>query len=115
MASIELKHYTTPSGVKTAIIRVSGPKWMQVLMMEGALTVRKIPKSETRFMEPLLFKGRPYPLRRAIHVFRHYGRASGINKSAKALLRDATKQTESDLHPSINRFMFYNNCTQGDS
>lgn len=90
MATIELRQYATGQGVKTALIK-EGPKWIQVLTMEGKLTVRKVPKAEARYMCELTHKRRPYPIKRAIGTFRRFGRTHGITKSAKVFLREAAQ------------------------
>jgi len=94
---IELKsyHYIATSGkhiesgMKTALVKTSGPKWMSVLMMDGTLTVSRVPAEELGFMKDLTRKGKPYPLKRAVRHFRAYGKAHGISKGAKKFLREA--------------------------
>ncbi len=92
MASIELKHYATEHGVKTALVRMSGPKWIHILIMEGPLHLRKVPATDTQFLSDVTFKGRPYPINRAVKTFRHYGRSHGTTTGAKMFLRQAKKQ-----------------------
>lgn len=90
----ELKEYRTESGVKTAIVKISGPKWMSVMIMNGTLSVSRVAKSEERFMTSLVRRNNPYPLKRALKVFRSYGRNHGISKGAKRFLSEATKQEQ---------------------
>lgn len=92
MATIELKQYATGDCIKSALIK-EGHKWIQVLLMDGKLTVRKVPKSEGRYMSELTHKNRPYPMKRALGTFRKFGRAHGISRNAKTFLREATKQS----------------------
>lgn len=93
MATIELKQYATNDGLKTALIK-EGPKWIQILTMDGKLIVRKVPKTEARYMCELTFKRRPYPIKRAIKTFRRFGRSHGISKTAKHFLREAGQTGE---------------------
>jgi hypothetical protein len=88
MATIELKQYATEEGIKTALIK-AGPKWIQIMIMEGQLSVRRVPKAESRYMCELTHKRRPYPLKRALITFRRYGKAHGISKGAKRFLAEA--------------------------
>jgi hypothetical protein len=85
---IELKQYATQSGLKVALVK-EGRKWIQVLTMDGKLTVRKVPKTEDRYMCELTHKRKPYPMSRALRTFRRFGRTHGINKRAKLFLREA--------------------------
>ena len=90
--TIELKKYQTDHGTKTALIKVSGPKWMHILVMDGPLTVRKVSTEEQRYMSDMqLTNGKPYPLKRALRHFRHFAKTSGVTKSAKHFLAEANK------------------------
>jgi len=94
MATIELKQYATESGVRTAFVREQR-KWIQVLIMDGKnITVRKVPKSEARYMCELVYKRQPYPIKRALKTFRKFGRKHGMSRSAKIFLREVTKETQ---------------------
>lgn len=88
---IELKQYATSNGVKPALVKVNR-KWIQVLTMDGSLAIRKVPRTEERYMCELTYKRKPYPLRRALTRFRHFGRTFGMTKGAKQFLTEATKQ-----------------------
>ena len=95
---IELVTYRTEdSGVKMALIR-EGYKNILVLMMRdrhsGILSTETIRRSERRFMSEVIRKGKPYPLYRAIKVFRNFAKADGrkISKSAKKMLREGSAQ-----------------------
>ena len=96
--SIEVKNYRywktsgkhIESGVKVALVKTGSPKWMPILMMDGALTVRKVPASDIKHMTELRKHGIPYPLKLAVRHFRHYGKAHGMSKNAKRFLREAS-------------------------
>ncbi len=47
----------------------------------------KLPRTERRYLRPLLYKGKPYPIARAVRRFKKAGRALGITKSAADALR----------------------------
>ena len=54
--------------------------------------VVRIDRDEQRELTPLTFKGKPYPLERAVRRFRAAGRAFGMTKSARAVLKSFTQQ-----------------------
>lgn len=47
----------------------------------------KLPRLERRHLRPLEYRGRPYPLTRALRIFRRAGRELGITDGAAAVLR----------------------------
>ena len=74
----------------TAALVVEKRKLLHVLIMDGGkLHPRGVTKIEARHMTPMLLKGKPYPVRRAVVKFRHYGRVFGMTKSAKKFLAGA--------------------------
>jgi hypothetical protein len=99
--TFELKEYRTESGIKTAIVKPSGPKWMHVMIMDGTLSVQKVPATEERYMTSMVRRNNPYPLSRAIKVFRNYGRTHGKSKGAKRFLSEATKQEQDNATSNI--------------
>lgn len=85
--SIELMMYRTEQGNKTVMVDDSGRKYLSVLIMDGNLTVRKVPKAEARFMSPLL--GKPKAMSTRVRQYRAYGRRNGMTKAAKSFLTKA--------------------------
>ena len=88
--TIELKSYRTSHGTRTALVDAKRA-WCHVLMMDGPLTLKRVPITDQQFMTPLEHMGRPYPISRAIRVFRNYGRAHGISRSARLFLTEASQ------------------------
>ena len=88
--TIKVKSYHTDQGIKTALVDPART-WCRVLVMDGILKLRRVPITETNHMKPLELCGRPYPLPRAIRVFRNYGRAHGISRSARRFLTEASQ------------------------
>lgn len=88
MPSSKLVMYRTDAGHKPAFV-VRGRKWLKVLTMDGGLKVSKVHKTEERHMEPLMRKGAPYVVSRAVSHFRKHGKAHGTTKTAQAILRAA--------------------------
>ncbi len=79
---MEVVRYKTNDGQSTAIVE-AGRKWIRVILMDsGGISVKKVPKTEERFMSPL-----DYSLNKAKVKFRDSGRRFGITRAAKLLLR----------------------------
>jgi hypothetical protein len=101
---IELVQYFTwkkvrggyESASRVAFVKHGGRKWLQVLCIDatasGGMKLWKVPLSDTQYMRPLLRKGKPYPMKRALVSFRRMGKTHGITKGAKKLLKEASAQ-----------------------
>lgn len=87
--SIELKSYHTDQGFKTVLVDDSGRKWMQVLMMDGNLVVKKVPLSEARYMKPCI--GKTKAMSTLVRQYRAFGKKNGMTKAAKSFLTKANK------------------------
>jgi len=83
------------SAVRCAFVK-RGRKWLQVLCIDattsGGLKLWKVPLSDEQYMKPLLRKGKPYPVSRALKSFRKMGKTHGISKGAKKLLKEVAAQ-----------------------
>ena len=83
------------SAVRCAFIK-RGTKWAQVLCIDatssGGMKLWKVPLSDEQYMRPLLHKGKPYPVARALRAFRAMGKSHGISKGAKKLLKEVAAQ-----------------------
>ncbi len=88
---VELRSYHTEQGVKVALV-LSGRKWLQVMVMDGPLTVRRVRICEAKHMTDIVRRGAPYPMHRALKVFRGHGRLHGYTKGARKFLRQASSQ-----------------------
>jgi len=67
-------------------------KWLKVLVMrDRALGIEKVPASEREHMRELLHKGKPYPMARALKVYRKHAKAHGSSKAARDFIREASK------------------------
>jgi hypothetical protein len=89
-SKIELLAWHSPIGRKSALVKNGGHIWMRVLIMDGPLSVRRVRIDEMKNMSPMEKNGRPYPLARAVRIFRHYGRAHGSTLTARRFMREAT-------------------------
>ncbi len=100
---IELVHYHTykkaqfgyESARRVALIK-RGTKWMKVVALDAAanagLRVWKVQMSEDQYMTPILYKGKPYPMKRALTVFRRMTKSHSATKGAKKLMKEARNQ-----------------------
>ena len=84
------------SAVRCALVKTGGTKWLHVLAIDattsGGLKLWKVPLTEDRYMQPLLHKGKPYPMARALKVFRKFAKEHGLTNGAKKLLREAGRE-----------------------
>lgn len=85
---IELKLYRTDQGTKTVLVDDRGRKYLHVLMMNGQLVVKKVPKSEARYMRDCPEQKKRRSISGAVRVFANYGRNVGATKQAKKFLRE---------------------------
>lgn len=94
---LELVRYRTDEGIRAALIS-EGRKWIHVLSFDRwPLSVSKVARDERRFMTPLKRKdGSPYPIGRAVSIFRKSGRHAGITQAARDML-DLKPVTEAAL------------------
>lgn len=67
-------------------------KWLNILVMrDKPLGVERITVSERDHMRPVERNGAPYPLKRALKIFRKFGKSHGISKAAREFIREASK------------------------
>lgn len=91
---VTIQSYTLVSGAKHVTLVLEPErktKWLRVLVMrDKALSIERVTASESEHMQPLLYKGKPYPLKRALKIFRKFAKSHGASKSAKSFLKEAT-------------------------
>lgn len=86
---VELVVYRTKNGIRPALIH-EGRKWIQVVVIDTPITVKKVRSAERRYMtSSLQFHGNPYPLRRAGRQFRKAAKHLGATKGAMKIIRAA--------------------------
>lgn len=85
------------SSVRVVLVK-AGRKWLQVVAMDATsnegLRVWRVPKTDEVYMTPLLHNGNPYPMSRALRVFRKLAKTHGITKGAKKLLKEAANENK---------------------
>ena len=85
---MEIVTYHSSDNCATAIVLGSGPKWTKIIQVEASgLRIRKIQNSETKNFTDLLYKGKPYPLKRAVRRYLKSGKLFGITKPARQALK----------------------------
>ncbi len=92
MKDIKLGNYHTGQG-QTTCLYWEGNKYIHVLIPEFPLSVHRKHRAETRHITPVLFKGRPYPMARALKTYRRMQRLSG-SASARAMLKQASLEAK---------------------
>lgn len=84
---MEIVRYQTDTGHTSALIIERGHKWMHIIPMEShVVRIRKVRLSEERNMSSLQYKGKPYPVDRAVRHFKRHAKNFGITKTAQRAL-----------------------------
>lgn len=78
---------------KTVVVFKRGHKLLHCLMIAPPVRVVKLEKHEERHFTPLLYKGAPYPVRRAVRRLKEAGRSLGITGGARDVLNELKKGT----------------------
>lgn len=66
-------------------------KWLRILVMrDKPLAIERVTESEREHMLPFQWRGKPYPLKRALKIFRKFGKSHGSNKAARQFIREAS-------------------------
>lgn len=98
--SIELKRYRYRyingkkfnESVRTVLVDDHGRKYLKVLMMDSSgLIVKKVPKTEVRYMTDVTQNGRPKSIKTVARQFRAFGKQTGMTKAAKSFLRNTNQ------------------------
>ena len=69
-----------------------------IVLHHPPVRIVKLPRTERRYLQPLLYKGRPYPITRAVRRIRQAGRNLGITKGAAAALRAIDRARKGEDH-----------------
>ena len=87
------------SSFRSALVK-TGRKWLQVVALDATtadgIRVWRVPKSELKYMNPLLYRGKPYPMSRGLKTFRSLGATHGITKGALKILREASNEIKAN-------------------
>ena len=68
-------------------------KWLNVIIMrDKPLGIERITVSERDHMRPAWLKDKPYPMSRAVKIFRKFGKSHGSSKAARDFIREAINQ-----------------------
>ena len=78
---------------KTIIVFKRGYTKLHCLMIAPPVRVVKLEKIAELYFAPLLYKGAPYPLRRALRLFKASGKTLGITDGAKNVLKSLKEIT----------------------
>lgn len=87
------------SSFRCALVK-RGRKWLQVVAIDasvnGGLKIWRVPLADEKYMEPLLHKGKPYPMSRALKTFRSLAATHGCSKAAKKFLKEARSEIKAN-------------------
>ena len=85
--NLQVVNYHHAMSEQTAIIVSRGRKLMHILMIESAgIVCRSVPLIEERHCRPLAYRGKDYPLKKAInHYLRIATKLGGTKRARKAL------------------------------
>jgi hypothetical protein len=90
MTPYRVMSYHTDAGYYTALVGNKGTKLMTVVIIfDSGVAARRVPIYEERYMKPSLYKGKDYPVSRAIRGFKKAAKSLGITKTAKRALMEA--------------------------
>lgn len=87
--TIELKCWHSQEGFKHVLVR-PGRKYLHLLVMNGSLVVRKVDKTEERYMQDPMGGKRAWST--VCKHFAGHGHRNGATKAAKRFLREARGQ-----------------------
>lgn len=87
--STKLRNYKTEAGNKTVLVDDEvGRKYLYVLMMDGGLVLRKVPKSEEQYMDEVYDVKNRRGLGGVFTQFASYGHRVGSTKAARRFLKE---------------------------
>jgi len=83
----QLKTYKTEHGIKTVLVGEPGRKLLPILMMDNGLVLRKVPKTEERYLSEVIEEKKRRSLMPVLNQFASYGKRNGSSKAAKQFIR----------------------------
>ena len=81
--------WRSDGGVRTALVVNEGRKFVSLIPADFPVRVRKVPLVESKDFIDVEYKGKPYPLKRAVRILKRMGKTGGITKSASKALKEA--------------------------
>lgn len=80
-------NYRTNERVVAALVVSVARKWTTIIYMDDKVVCRKVKNSDEKYMKPLLYKGKDYPVSRAVRQFKAAGKRIGITRTATRALQ----------------------------
>lgn len=71
-----------------ALVKIGHTQLHAVVIDDCGVRVVSEPKAASRYTEPLMLKGKPYPPERLARIMRRIGRERGITAAAKNILAE---------------------------
>ena len=82
-----LVRYHSDDASASAIVVKEGTKLLHLIQIDASgLRIRRVSKEEARHFYPMEYRGKPYPLKRAVAAYKRAGKRFGITKSARQAL-----------------------------
>lgn len=72
---------------RTHIVFKTGRLYMHAVALDGHVRLVQLPLIERRHLKPVLYKGQPYPLKRAVRKLLAAGKTLGITDGARSALK----------------------------
>lgn len=67
------------------LVSTVGHKWVTCVVIDFPIRLEQLPV-EKHGLVPMLFRGEPYPVKRAVKLFRRYAKEHGITEGAREAL-----------------------------
>jgi len=82
--------YMSGEGARVGILIDTKAKYHYVLLVDNPIRVRKLVKSEERYFRDVEYKGKPYPVKRALRHFKRmiknwHGGMRHVSKDVRAI------------------------------
>lgn len=84
---MKIVNYHSDHNCATALVIKQTKTYLFIIQVEPfGLRVRKIPVADEKNFTELEYHGKPYPLKRAVRLYKKYGKKYGITKPARKAL-----------------------------
>ena len=90
MSTPEPIRYWSSNGVRSGLLVNRGRRWLYIMLMDYPIRIRRVPVSAIQSIKALKLKGQPYPVTRAVNIFkRSVKRCYGTLRKAPKNVRKA--------------------------
>ncbi len=82
-----IRYNLNEQGNTTALCAKTGHKYTYLLPVGFPLRVVKVPNTEQQYFKQVLYKGEPYPVKRAVKHLRRMAKGHDVSKQVKEFLK----------------------------